>query len=352
VIKSSAILEINLKNLIYNYIHLKKIAKNSFIGATIKANAYGIGDKEVFSCLYKNGCRHFFVATSSEGINLRRYFKKGKIYILNGLENNNVKIFKKNMLIPILNTEQEIKLINKSKIKFGLHIETGLNRLGINLKKSIEEIKNNSNITIIISHLASSEKKNSIFNKIQNNNFKIYKKIFKNKNIVYSLSNSMGINLGKEFHYNLVRPGISLYGGHYFTKMKKIVKPIVKLKAKILQIKQIKKNEYVGYNQTYKASRNLSVAVIGIGYGDGISRKLGNKGHIYYKNFKFKIIGRVSMDSITIDITKNKKIFKIGKYVEILNYKHGIDTLAKECDTISNEILTSISKRVERIYQL
>ncbi len=256
------------------------------------------------------------------------------------------------MLIPILNTEQEIKLINKSKIKFGLHIETGLNRLGINLKKSIEEIKNNSNITIIISHLASSEKKNSIFNKIQNNNFKIYKKIFKNKNIVYSLSNSMGINLGKEFHYNLVRPGISLYGGHYFTKMKKIVKPIVKLKAKILQIKQIKKNEYVGYNQTYKASRNLSVAVIGIGYGDGISRKLGNKGHIYYKNFKFKIIGRVSMDSITIDITKNKKIFKIGKYVEILNYKHGIDTLAKECDTISNEILTSISKRVERIYQL
>ena len=348
---SSSILEVNLKNLIHNYKVFKKFIKNKQVAATIKANAYGIGDKIAFSTLYKNGCRHFFLATLNEGLELRKSFKKGYIYILNGLENNDINIFKINKLIPILNSKIEMKVIEKTKFKFGIHIDTGLNRLGINIIDLPKKIYNKKNLQIVLSHLASSDEKKNIYNDFQNNKFKSINNLFKNKKIIFSLANSMGTILGKDFHYDLLRPGISLYGGHYDTKLKKYIKPVVKLKAKILQIKQILKNEYIGYNQTYKTKKSIWIAVIGIGYGDGISRMLSNKGFVYYKNHKFRILGRISMDSITIDISKSCKLFKIGQYVEIINYSHGIDELAKQCETISNEILTSISNRVQRIYK-
>ena len=348
---SSSILEVNLKNLIHNYKVFKKFIKNKQVAATIKANAYGIGDKIAFSTLYKNGCRHFFLATLNEGLELRKSFKKGYIYILNGLENNDINIFKINKLIPILNSKIEMKVIEKTKFKFGIHIDTGLNRLGINKKDLPKKIYNKKNLQIVLTHLASSDEKKNLYNYFQNKKFKSINNLFKNKKIIFSLANSMGTILGKDFHYDLLRPGISLYGGHYNTKLKKYIKPVVKLKTKILQIKQILKNEYIGYNQTYKTKKSIWIAVIGIGYGDGISRMLNNKGFVYYKNHKFRILGRISMDSITIDISKSCKLFKIGQYVEIINYSHGIDELAKQCETISNEILTSISNRVQRIYK-
>ena len=348
---SSSILEVNLKNLIHNFKVFKKFIKNKQVAATIKANAYGIGDKIAFSTLYKNGCRHFFLATLNEGLELRKSFKKGYIYILNGLENNDINIFKINKLIPILNSKIEMKVIEKTKFKFGIHIDTGLNRLGINKKDLPKKIYNKKNLQIVLTHLASSDEKKNLYNYFQNKKFKSINNLFKNKKIIFSLANSMGTILGKDFHYDLLRPGISLYGGHYNTKLKKYIKPVVKLKAKILQIKQILKNEYIGYNQTYKTKKSIWIAVIGIGYGDGISRMLNNKGFVYYKNHKFRILGRISMDSITIDISKSCKLFKIGQYVEIINYSHGIDKLAKQCKTISNEILTSISNRVQRIYK-
>ena len=348
---SSSILEVNLKNFIHNYKVFKKYIKNKKVAATIKANAYGIGDKKAFSTLYNNGCRHFFLATVKEGLELRKFYKKGYIYILNGLENNDINIFKINKLIPILNSKIEIKVIEKTELKFGIHIDTGLNRLGINKIDLPKKIYNKKNLQIVLSHLASSDEKKNIYNDFQNNKFKSINNLFKNKKIIFSLANSMGTILGKDFHYDLVRPGISLYGGHYNTKLKKYIKPVVKLKAIILQIKQILKNEFIGYNQTYKTKKKIWIAIIGIGYGDGISRMLSNKGFVYYKKHKFRILGRVSMDTITIDISKSNQLLKIGQYVEIINYSHGIDELAKQCKTISNEILTSISNRVHRIYK-
>ena len=351
MIKSSSIVEINLKNLIHNYKAFEKIIKNKKVAATIKANAYGIGDKIAFSTLYKIGCRHFFLATLKEGLKLRRSFKKGNIYILNGLENNDVKLFEKNKLIPIINSKSEIKFIEKTKSKFGIHIDTGLNRLGINKNDLPKKIYNKKNLQIIISHLASSDEKNNLYNDLQNKKFKSINRLYKNTKIKFSLASSMGSILGKDYHYDLIRPGISLYGGHYNSILKKYIKPVIKLKAKILQIKEIKKNEFIGYNQTYKAKKRLRIAIIGMGYADGIKRILSNKGSVYYKNYKFKILGRISMDSITVDISKSKKLLKVGNYLEIINYKNGIDELAKQCETISNEILTSISNRVQRIYK-
>ena len=350
----NSILEVNLKNLQYNYKKLSGLANRSICAATIKSDAYGLGVLDVFDALYKVSCRHFFVATTQEALEIRKKRSAANIYVLNGLESNNISIFNKHKIIPILNDIKEYNFVLKNiakfkKLKFGLHVDTGINRLGINFKDFLE-LKFKKNFHILISHLASSDESKNYYNTVQNTKFR--KAIDQQLNVnIKSLSNSFALILGKDYHYDLVRPGISLYGGHQNTKMKKIIKPVASLKGKILQIKEIGKNEYIGYNQTYKTTKKLKVAVVGIGYGDGISRLLSNVGEVHAKKFKYKILGRVSMDTITIDITKNSNHLKVGQYLEIFNHTFGIDSLAKQCDTIPHEILTSITKRVKRVYK-
>jgi alanine racemase len=354
MIKHNAILEVSLKNLKYNYKKLSNIANKSICAATIKADAYGMGALKVFEILYKINCRHFFVATTEEALEIRKKRLSANLYVLNGLENNKLSVFSNNNIIPIINDKDEYNIICKNlkkfkKLKFGIHADTGLNRLGINLDELLKINFRQNKVNILISHLSNADKSKNYYNILQNNKFKevINLKINAKYN---SLSNSMGLILGENYHYDLVRPGISLYGGHFNTKMKKIIKPVVSLKGKILQIKEISKNEYVGYNQTFRTNKKIKVAIIGIGYADGISRLLSNKGNAYMNNQTFKILGRISMDTITLDITKNNKPIKVGDYMELINHMNGIDKMAKECNTICNEILTSISKRVKRVY--
>ena len=356
MINSNAILEINTKNLIYNYKSLSKIAKNSLTGATIKANAYGIGDIKGFKILYKIGCRHFFLATVEEAIRIRHFNKKCNLYVLNGLESNDIGIFNRLNIIPILNSIEEInKVINSkflnTKFKFGIHIDTGLNRLGIKINDLAKKYLKNINLEIIISHLASADEIKNKYSLIQNKNFKEAFKYF--KSIKYkSISNSAGILNNECFHYDIVRPGIALYGGYNNINQKNNLKlkSVVTFKGKILQIKKIDKNEFIGYNQTFKTKKRITIAIIGVGYADGISRSLSNKGYAYFKNEIYKVVGRVSMDSITVDISKSKYRIKCGQYMEFINKNNDIQKLAKKCGTISNEILTSISKRVKRVY--
>ena len=356
MIKSNAILEIKTKNLIKNYRLLANVSNQCITGATIKANAYGIGEKIAFKTLFKNGCRHFFLATLEEAISIRKINTKVNIYVLNGLENNHIDIFKRFKIIPILISLEDLKVFIKSKyyktkIKIGVHVDTGLNRLGIKIDDLSMKYTKNIDLTILMSHLASADELNNSYNKIQNEKFKSTFKYF--KSVKYkSLANTAGIFQNNNLHYDIVRPGIALYGGYNNFELKKLISlnPVIVLKAKVLQIKTINKNAYVGYNQTYKTKKKTKIAIIGIGYADGVSRFLSNKGSVYYKNEIFKIIGRISMDSTTIDISESKYEIKIGNYIEIINEKNDINKLAKKCSTISNEILTSISKRVKRVY--
>ena len=175
MINENAILEINKKNLILNYKLFLKIANQSIVAATIKADAYGLGDNEVLKILYKEGCNHFFLATTEEGIRIRKINKKAKIYILNGLEGNTLNLYDKYNLIPILNSKKEIdtlirgKLINK-KIKFGIHVETGLNRLGVHIKDLNKKFFQRIDLEILLSHLASPDESQNKYNQMQNQN--------------------------------------------------------------------------------------------------------------------------------------------------------------------------------------
>ncbi|PPR45949.1 MAG: Alanine racemase 1 [Alphaproteobacteria bacterium MarineAlpha5_Bin6] len=353
MINSGALLEIKINNLIYNYKIFSKLAKNSITAATIKANAYGLGDLKIFKTLFDKGCRNFFVATTEEALKIKERYTYGKIYVLNGINEKEIGYIRNKKIIPVINSLENLNLFDhkeNKKLEIAIHIDTGINRLGIN-EDDIPKINfDKYNIDLLISHLASADEINNKYNQIQQKKFeKISKKLnfIKNK----SLSNSLGTLINNKFHYTMIRPGIALYGGYYNNlKLKKLIKPVVKLKAKVIQIKKLKKNQFVGYNQTFKTSKITTIALLGIGYADGISRKLSNKGKVYYKDKSFNIIGRVSMDTITIDITKHKNIIKKDVYMEIINYKNDIEKLAKQCETISNEILTSISNRVKRIY--
>ena len=157
MIKESGILNINTKNLIYNYNFFKKLKKNLIVAPTIKANAYGLGDKKIYNLLLNQGCKHFFVATLSEGLKLNNKNKLIKIYVLNGLQNYKLEQFTKANLIPVVNTIEEYKRIKNANINYAIHIDTGINRLGI----SSEDVKKldfqNNNIKLIISHLSSSD---------------------------------------------------------------------------------------------------------------------------------------------------------------------------------------------------
>ncbi len=351
MIKNSAILKVSKNNILKNYKYFKKVNKQSTVAATIKANGYGLGDKEIFKLLLDNGCKNFFVATLDEGIKLNNRNKFINVYVLNGIQDNNPILFSKNNLIPIINSKYEMKKIKNLNLKFGIHIDTGINRLGLSFDNISEIDFKIKNICCIISHLASADEKSNNYNNIQKNRFKNLIKNFKNKDVKFSLANSNGSTLSKDFSFNMIRPGIGLYGGNNKNKiLKKYLKPVVTLSGKIIQIKSIKKNRYIGYNQTYKTKKEIKIAVIGIGYADGIPRFLSNSGIVYYKENKFRIIGKISMDSLTIDITKSKYNLRVGNFIDIINFKYGIEDFAKQCNTISNEVITSIGSRVKRLY--
>ena len=350
MINESGILNINTKNLIYNYNFFKKLKKNLLVAPTIKANAYGLGDKRIYNLLLNQGCKHFFVATLNEGLKLNNKNKLIKIYVLNGLQNYKLNKFKNANLIPVVNTIEEYNKIKNDKIDYAIHIDTGINRLGISTKHvKILDLKN-QNIKLVISHLSSSDEYKIKYNNKQKKLFSTFAKQ-KSKGVIFSLANAHGSILDKTYLYDMIRPGIGIYGCYENKELQKKIKNVISFKGKIIQIKDLQKNQYIGYNRTFKTKTKTKVAIIGLGYEDGIPRSLSNKGFVYFKKDRFKIIGRISMDSFTIDISKCSHDLKVGMYVDIINEEHKVDKFAKKCKTISYEVLTSIGNRVYRNYE-
>tara|TARA_B100000953_G_scaffold110972_1_gene91274 strand:+ start:19 stop:1140 length:1122 start_codon:yes stop_codon:yes gene_type:complete len=355
-------LDINIGSLIKNYKKIKNnVSKTCTVAATVKANAYGLGIIPVAKILITNKCKIFFVATLTEGLELRQVNKKITIYVLNGLNSQNINLFYKHNLIPSINNLNQLKKaetfsLNKGKfLKIALHFDTGMSRLGLDkmetqiLLKRKESLIKNTEVTLVMSHLACADNSKNLKNKKQLNQFKIISRHF--PNVKLSLSNSAGILLGKKYHFDLVRPGISLYGGNCTLRKRNIYNHVISLKAKIIQTRNINKGETIGYGATYKSKRKMLIATIPVGYADGINRLFSNRIDLYFRNKKVKIIGRVSMDLITVDLTKfTKSRLTENDYVELVNLKNNIDYLSKTIKTIPYEILTSLGKRYQRRY--
>ena len=349
---------INLNNIKNNLNIIKKFSKTT-ICPVIKANAYGLGDVQIAKFLKKNKCKDFWVANISEALKITKKISNINIYVANGLNKNEEQIFFKNKFIPILNTYEQFRkwtnFLNKKKIfnKLAIQVDTGMCRSGMQ-DEEILKIYNERSImkkfkeVIIYTHLASADEKKSKYNIDQKNKFLIIKSMFQFQNCKFSLAASGGIFLGKDYHFDMVRPGISLYGGKLFFNKK--LKNVVSLISPVIQINSLKKGETAGYNQTYKAKKNIVTATIPLGYADGVKIKISNIGHVFYKNIKLSMIGRISMDLMIIDITKVKNKIKIGDYLEVFGNNISLDDFARISDTSPYDIITSISDRCEKVY--
>ncbi len=361
-VDNNTFLNINLKSIKKNYKIIKfKVEKKCEVAATVKANAYGLGVKEVVPTLIKSGCKFFFVATTNEAIELRKIDKKISIFILNGLVTKELNLIKKFKLIPVINDLAQLKKIEKFqgekkiKLDIALHFDTGMSRLGFDqtetqkLIKSKSSLLKKSKVILVMSHLSCADDKNSKLNKSQLKLFNSIKVHF--PNCMHSLANSAGILLGKKYHFDMVRPGISLYGGHSKINENKIYHDVISLHAKLIQVREVYKGDTIGYGATFKAKSKMKIGTLGFGYADGFNRLFSNNYHIHFKNKKVKIVGRISMDLVTVDLT-NLKINKNieNEAFEIIGSNYSINTIAKIINTIPYEILTNLGKRYQRRY--
>ena len=356
------ILEISLKKIKSNWEKINKYS-NFRASAVVKANAYGFGLEEIAIALSETGCNFFYVAQIEEGIKLRNCLKSNKIKIgiLEGMVHNPEE-YKKNNLIPVINNLNQLNNFIKFKnlspqIRGILHIDTGMNRLGLDkneLDFALENISHISSVDFefIMTHFSNSNVQNDNFNNIQ------YKKIlkinsyFKNKKI--SLSNTGGILLDKKYILDQTRPGIGIYGydangKNIILNNKKLDFP-AKLKAPILQIRFCKTGDKVSYGRTERLNRDSKLATIGIGYGDGVLRLLKETMSIVINGKTCPIIGSITMDSLIIDITDVEKDLKVGSYLELINQDFFINWNRSELGLSIYELFTLISNRVIRQY--
>jgi alanine racemase len=343
--KSKLFISLNaIKN---NYQRLQKQLGGADCGAVIKANAYGLGVEPVALALQAAGCETFFVAHLEEGMELREILPEAEIYVFHGVQKNEFADFAAYNLIPVLNNPAQLENWD-AEYPAAAHIDTGMTRLGFDINEV--ELLHGQNLCLLMTHLACAELPRSPSNYAQIQYFDKVAQQF--PHVRRSVANSYGIYLGKEFHANLARPGLAIYGGNPTPAKPNPMENVIRITAPILQINRLADDSSIGYGATYMAKKGDVVATLAIGYADGLMRSLSNKGKCYIQNFETPIIGRVSMDLVTVDISNVPEIFhKVGQDVEIIGNHYTIADAARAAGTIEYEILTMLGNRFERIYK-
>ncbi len=357
-----SILTVDLGAIAHNYRLLCRQAPTAEVAAVVKADAYGLGADRVAPALMAAGCRTFFVATLGEGVSLRSVLPDATIAVLNGCSATDAELFVANKLSPVLNSRGQLDAWRKSGpagLPAMLHIDTGMSRLGFS-KSDIEGLASDPaafdavNISHIMSHLACAEDQDHPLNAKQLESFAAARRALTPVigDAKASLANSSGTFLGADYQFNLVRPGAALYGLAPIEGAPNPLRPVAHLHAKIVQVREIDASTTVGYGATHRAPRTSRIATVPVGYADGYPRALGNRGHAYVGATRVPIVGRVSMDLTTLDVTDlPPDAAKPGTMVELLGDHIAADELGAMADTIGYEILTRLGRRYHREYR-
>lgn len=345
------ILEINLNNLIDNYKTLQKLAPKSIAAAVVKDDAYGLDAQIIAQALYQEaGCRNFFVAHAVEGERIADKIPGSKIFVLQGIGEDSLEAFQGLKLIPVISSPQMLEFWKNNRIsgiKPVIHVETGLNRLGFRENElealSEEDIKE---FGMVMSHLACGDEKDHFMNEHQLNNFtRIKSQYF--PQLPASLSASDGVFLGSDFQQDIVRLGAAMYGINTAPYRENQMKNVIRLWAPVLQVEDLNPGEFVGYSATYRASNPRKIAIVSIGYGDGIPRALSNVGKVFFqtraKISEARILGRISMDNIICDVTGVDGL-EPGDMATLIDDFYTLDDMGRDAGTISYEILSRIGK--------
>ena len=312
--------------------------------AVVKADAYGLGATRVARALAQAGARRFFVATTEEGAALRQSLGPGpQINIFNGHMAGDTDMIHDLELTPMLNSLDQITRHFEALPghPFGVQLDTGMNRLGIEPTEwtAIAPIVLEAKPEILMSHLACSDEPEHPMNPLQLANFHA---MTDGLCVPRSLAATGGILLGEEYHFDLTRPGVGLYGGRPFSN-----RSIVRLSLPVIQIREVAAGETVGYACAWTATRPSIIATLSAGYADGLLRSLSGRAPLWDGDTSVPLIGRVSMDLITADITD---LAEVPSHLDILCDQQGVDDLAAIAGTIGYEILTSLSPRYDRRY--
>ncbi|MBI4921343.1 MAG: alanine racemase [Devosia nanyangense] len=357
-------LTVDLGAMIRNWQALDKVSDGALTGAVVKADAYGTGIDASSRAFYFAGARFFFVATPDEALAVRAALPDAFIFVLDGLFPGAAPLYVGERLMPVLSSLPMLEewlvacLARNEALPAALHFDTGMNRLGFRLsetsivKRMCDEIGYAPQM--IMSHLACADQPQHEKNRTQLALFASVKAQF--PGIPASLANSAATMTSRDMHFQMVRPGIALYGGRAVNGRRNPMMPAVTLEAPILQVRDAKTGESVGYGATYTLSRDSRIGVIAIGYADGFLRSLSSSnqhggGRAFVRGKLVPIIGRVSMDMCAIDLTELGADLPLpGEMVEVLGKNISVDDQADPAGTIGYEILTSLKGRYSRGY--
>jgi len=313
--------------------------------ATVKANGYGLGAGRVARALAQAGARRFFVAVAEEGAAVRAALGPDlPVHVYGGHMAGDAAAIRDAGLIPMLNSVEQLTRHFETLPghPFGIQLDTGMNRLGMEPGEwaSVAEIALTQGPQLIMSHLACSDEPAHPMNAQQ---LATFRELTDGAGVPRSLSATGGVLLGRDYHFDLTRPGIGLYGGLPFAD----AQAVARLSIPVIQTRIVQAGESVGYGNSFVTDRDLRVATIAAGYADGIQRALSGRATLWAGDTPCPLLGRVSMDLLTIDVSA---VDGPVEALDLLGPHQGVDALADVIGTIGYEILTGLGPRYKRVY--
>lgn len=358
--RAGAVLEIDLAAIVANWRRLAaELKPGTECAAVVKADAYGLGVARVAPRLAAAGCTLFFVATIDEGLALRRFLPGVEIAVFGGLLPGTAREFRDARLIPVLNDLDQIAQWRKSEATRALpamiHIDTGMSRLGLSppeLRRLGEapDLLEGVRLRAVISHLACADEAAHPMNAQQLTLFRLT--LADLPRAPASLAASSGTFLGTDYHFDMVRPGAALYGINPTPPNPNRMAQVIRLKGRIVQVRDVDSGMTVGYGAAHRMERAGRIATVAVGYADGWLRSASDRGSAGIAGQRVPVIGRISMDLMTLDVTGiDPALARPGAFVDLIDETHGVDEIAATAGTIGYEILTSLGTRYHRIYR-
>jgi alanine racemase len=362
--EAGGILTVNLDAIVTNWQELGRRATPAECAAVVKADGYGCGVEPVTRALAQAGCKTFFVADLTEARRARTAAPDATIYVLNGLLPGTASAFPDIAARPVIGSLVELAewdafcAVNQWRGGAALHVDTGMNRLGISANEAAALAPRiraeNHGITLLMSHLVCAEQPEHPLNEHQMNVFREVRLLY--RGIPGSLANSSGIFLGNGAHCDMVRPGAAIFGVNPTPGRQNPMRPVIELHARILLVRDVPKGETIGYNATWTAKHATRIAVVSVGYADGYPRAASATdatpgSDAIVAGMRCPLAGRVSMDLLAIDVTAlPDRSVKRGDLVTLIGGEISVDELATAAGTIGYEVLTNLGHRYTRIY--
>ena len=351
-------LHVDLDAIAANYALLQRAAGGREVAGVVKADAYGLGAARVAPVLWRAGCRTFFAAKLDEGLALRRILPEAVVYVLEGVAANEVAAFRAARLRPVLNQPGELELwaraagVADTELAAAIQLETGMCRMGFSAA-GLDAIRPEwlaaIDLTLVLSHLACADEPGHPQNAAQLARF--HALAARLPAAPKSLANSPGIFLGPDFATDLARPGAALYGINPRPGRSNPMWPVVRLSAPVLRVLRLDASGAVGYGATHPVAAGARIATIGIGYADGLPRAAGGVAKASIQGRTVPIVGRVSMDLTTLDVSElSEDAVGIGTPVELFGTSFDLDAVAAASGTIGYELLTRLGSRFRRTY--